>query len=94
MIVTCPHCHKAFSTGTQTPMSDARAKTGLTIQEMADKSGVSQWTMSRIERGLALPPRLDVARKIAAAYQSTIDELWPSTDELDAEDIEEPEETV
>lgn len=82
-------------------MSDARARLNLTIQEMAHLAGVSSWTMSRIERGLALPPRLDVARRIAAAYQSTIDELWPSTDEPDAEgpyaegdEIEEPEENV
>lgn len=79
MNVTCPHCGTEFSTGTKTILGDVREAKGLSLRAVSEKVGVSIRELSRIERGISSQPRLDVARKIAAVYGSTIDELWPSS---------------
>ena len=58
-------------------MRARRLALGLSLRRLAERSGVTPSDLSRIERGLT-DPRLSVARRIAEALQSTVDELWPA----------------
>jgi DNA-binding XRE family transcriptional regulator len=40
-------------------------------------AGISQTHFSKIEDGKVAMPRLNTARKIAAALGATLDEVWP-----------------
>jgi transcriptional regulator with XRE-family HTH domain len=55
-------------------LKDARYRAGLTQQELADKAGVTQTTVARIERD-AVEPVVTTVRKLAAALGITISDL-------------------
>lgn len=52
-----------------------RRELGLTQQQVADRAGVGQHTVSDIETGRHIP-RVDVAILIARALGSTVEELF------------------
>jgi len=54
-----------------------RHKLGLTQKQLADLAGTSQQQIQRIEAGQYV--KLDLATKICASLQSTLEELFPST---------------
>lgn len=83
MKITCPHCSVEFDystvTGSDTLIGKARAAKGLSLNSATKIiGGVSLRELSRIERGMS-HPRLVLARKIASAYGSTVDLLWPES---------------
>jgi DNA-binding XRE family transcriptional regulator len=57
-------------------MREARKHADLTQQGLADLLGVHQPTVADWESG-RVGPRLDTARKVAAALCTTVDALWP-----------------
>ena len=52
----------------------ARKKKGLTQEELADKTGVSQSMINHIEKGRK-KPSLDIAIAIAREFNTTVDSL-------------------
>lgn len=59
------------------PMRIARLVAGNMSQtELAERLGVTQSLISRVEKGTT-QPRIDLARKIAALLNTTVDELFP-----------------
>ena len=52
----------------------ARKKKGLTQEELADKTGVSQSMINHIEQGRK-KPSLDIAIAIAREFNTTVDSL-------------------
>lgn len=59
---------------------DLREKKGMTANQLAELVGVTQPTISRLETGVRRPS-IDTARKIAAALDCTIDELFGEKEE-------------
>jgi transcriptional regulator with XRE-family HTH domain len=55
-------------------LRNARYRAGLTQQELADKAGVTQTTVARIERD-AVQPEITTIRRLAAALDVRIAEL-------------------
>jgi transcriptional regulator with XRE-family HTH domain len=55
-------------------LKDARFRAGLTQVELAEKAGVTQTTVARIERD-AVEPEVTTVRKLAAALGVTISDL-------------------
>jgi len=55
-------------------LKDARYRAGLTQQELADKAGLTQTTVARIERD-AVEPEVRTLRKLAAALGVSISDL-------------------
>jgi DNA-binding XRE family transcriptional regulator len=53
-----------------------RWEAGLSQEALARRADLSVFTISRLETGVQ-KPRLAHARKIAAALDRTIDEIWP-----------------
>jgi DNA-binding XRE family transcriptional regulator len=58
---------------------DARTTAGLTQHQLADKSGLPQSHISRLERGKHSPSRVTLER-IAAALEIPVSQLDPSAD--------------
>lgn len=56
----------------------ARAAAGLTIDELAEKSGVGWSAIHAIEGG-RMPGSLDVRLRLARALGTRFSELWPDT---------------
>ena len=56
-------------------MKDARAKAGLSQQELADKLGVSRQTINAIEKG-DYNPTIKLCLAICKALDKTLDELF------------------
>ena len=52
-----------------------REERGLTVEELAEKSGVSATTIRDLERG-ARAPRGDTIAKLAKPLGLTFDEVW------------------
>jgi DNA-binding XRE family transcriptional regulator len=63
----------------KSPIRRCREAAGVTSQELADKSGVRQATISDVENGKSVPSS-DTLRKMADALDCTMDELWPRND--------------
>lgn len=51
-----------------------RLRKGLTLAELADETGISTSTLSRLESGLRRPT-LDLLIRLAAAYRASLDDL-------------------
>jgi transcriptional regulator with XRE-family HTH domain len=51
-----------------------RQRRGLTLAELADETGISTSTLSRLESGLRRPT-LDLLIRLAAAYRASLDDL-------------------
>ena len=84
---TCPHCGQTFELprGEDTPLRRARLEKGLSIQKASDEIGMSQWTLSQMERGGG-NPKLSVLKKLSTYYGKSIDELFPEPPESDDAD--------
>lgn len=52
-----------------------RISSGLTLQSLAEKSGVGKGTISEIENGKVLNPKTETLQKIAYALSTSIDSL-------------------
>lgn len=52
-----------------------RTSSGLTLQSLAEKSGVGKGTISEIENGKVLNPKTETLQKIAFALSTSIDAL-------------------
>lgn len=59
---------------------EKRLQKGWTQTELADRSGVSQSTISQIESGKREYPNVFNIRKIAKALEISIEELMPEDD--------------
>jgi len=56
-------------------MKKLRAKKGWSQQKLAEKSGLSYNTITKIEQGTAKEPIIQTVAKIAEAFKISIDEL-------------------
>ncbi len=54
-----------------------REARGLRREDVASRAGVSYETVRKLEADMHTPG-LEMARRIAAALDATVDELWPS----------------
>lgn len=52
-----------------------RKKFGMSQQDLSYKAGISYCTVTKIEQGNALSPRLDTLIKIADIFNVSLDEL-------------------
>jgi transcriptional regulator with XRE-family HTH domain len=66
----------------------ARECRGWTQTELAQAAGMRQVQVSRLERGLR-QPRLETARKLADALDTSVDRLFPSDGSTPAEYLRE-----
>lgn len=57
-------------------MRKARQKAGLSQQALADRLGVHQPTVAQWEAGRVMP-RVDTAIRLAAALETSVEEIWP-----------------
>lgn len=64
-------------TDTKSPLLLARQAAGLSIMSAARKVGLSQSTVSYLERGVT-DPRISTARLFARLYGKPLDELFPA----------------
>jgi len=60
-------------------MIDARKKSGLTQKELADKTGITQGDISKIERGNA-NPSLNTLKKLADGMNMTLQLVFAPAD--------------
>jgi len=60
-------------------MIDARKKSGLTQKELADKTGITQGDISKIERGNA-NPSLNTLKKLADGMNMTLQLVFAPSD--------------
>jgi len=58
-----------------------REALGWNQQRLAEKSGITQATISRIESGKVIDPRLSQITKIAEAFDVTVDYLLGKFDD-------------
>ena len=58
-------------------LREARRKRGLTQDELADKSGVTQAAISSIERGQVQSPSWDTVSKLCAVLRMKPDDVFP-----------------
>ncbi|MEM1203291.1 MAG: helix-turn-helix transcriptional regulator [Acidobacteriota bacterium] len=58
-----------------TPLREARNRLGLRLHEMAEVAGLSMAYLSKLERGLVSSVDLRDARRLARAYDVTLDEV-------------------
>lgn len=64
-------------TSTPTPVRARRHELGLTQDQLAERAGCDQTTVSAIELA-TVTPSLRLARAIAEALSTSVDELFPS----------------
>lgn len=64
-----------------------RQKTGESLQEVADKVGVSKAHVWELEKGRSSNPSFELVRKLAAHYGVSIDVLTGNADEPGPEDL-------
>ncbi len=62
-----------------TMLEQLRKQLGLTQEQLAEKSGVDQTTISRLERGEIKRPRWEVVANLARALDVKPEELFPVT---------------
>lgn len=55
-----------------TPLAKARAHAGLTIEELAEKAGISVGTIIRLEAGTTRRPQLVTLAKLSRALGCTL----------------------
>ena len=60
-------------------LKELRMRALLTQKELSLRSGVSPWTISKIERGLR-HPQVTVAHQLAQALGFTIEDIFPPDD--------------
>lgn len=65
-----------------------RQKSGETLQQVADKVGVSKAHVWELEKGRSKNPSFDLVRKLAAHYGVAIDVLTGAADEPGAKDLQ------
>jgi transcriptional regulator with XRE-family HTH domain len=70
-------------------LRELRERAGLTQVELAERSGIHQSHISRIETGFVVRPSFDVVSKLAAALGVPTDDFLPIADSADqAETVE------
>lgn len=60
----------------QSRLAEVRIKSGLSLRELAEKTGVSIATLNRIENNLLDDVLLSTAYKIASFYAVPIEEIF------------------
>lgn len=65
-----------------------REKTGETLQEVADKVGVSKAHVWELEKGRSKNPSFDLVRKLARHFGVTVEVLSGEADEPDQKQVE------
>ena len=65
-----------------------RQKNGESLQQVADKVGVSKAHVWELEKGRSRNPSFDLVRKLAAHYNVSIDVLCGEADEPDNTEME------
>ncbi len=68
-------------------ITSLRRQLGMTQKDLADKAGIAQATISRIERGVLRQPKLDVLKHLAEALLVTVDYLTDRTEEMSESDV-------
>ena len=56
-------------------LKEARARLGLTQQEVAEKAGVSRKTINTIENGVFVPSTV-LALKLARVFRTSVEKLF------------------
>ena len=59
-------------------LKDIRLQAELTQEELAERSGVNQTTISAIERGQIKSPTYDTVVRLARSLGVPVDELFPA----------------
>lgn len=59
-------------------LQEVRQKAGLTQEGLARKADLALNTIVKLEAGRA-EPKLKTARAIASALNTTVEDIWPST---------------
>lgn len=86
--VHCPVCGADFELSDDedaSPLRLARLAKGLSVAAAAEHVGMSNWALSRLERG-AGNPKLSVLKQISAFYGQPIESLFPEPIVDDGED--------
>ncbi len=68
-------------------VKELREKKGMNQKELSEASGITQATISRIEKGKVNQLKSEALKRLADALGSTIDYLVDKTDELTPNDI-------
>ena len=68
-------------------VKDLRMKKNMNQKQLAEKSGITQATISRIESGLVKQLKSDALRKLAEALGVPVDYLVDRTDTLTPDDV-------
>ena len=71
-----------------------REKKGMTQKQLAEASGITQASMSRIESGIVKQPRHEALKGLAVALGVTVDYLIGKTVSLTMKDIVQSDETA
>lgn len=61
-------------------MRRLRESLGLSLSDVATGTGLTKGYLSTMERNVNARPSLDVARRLARFYGTTLDELFPETE--------------
>lgn len=86
--VHCPVCGADFELSDDedaSPLRLARLAKGLSVAAAAEHVGMSNWALSRLERGSG-NPKLSVLKQIASFYGQSIETLFPEPLVEDVED--------
>ncbi len=59
-----------------TKLARMRFETGMTIQEIVDKSGISRETIQKIEKGSRDNPGIETLKKIAKSLNCKVSDIW------------------
>lgn len=65
-----------------------RQKSGESLQEVADRIGVSKAHVWELEKGRSKNPSFDLVKRIAAHFDVSIEVLTGDSDEPDAKDLQ------
>lgn len=65
-------------------LKTARLRAELTQEQLAERTGIDQSTISAIERGAIKSPAYDTVVRLARALDISPDELFPVPDEASA----------
>lgn len=68
-------------------VNELRERLGMNQKELADKSGIAQATISRIEAGSVSQLKSEALKRLAAALNVTVDYLIGKTDQLTPDDV-------
>lgn len=73
---------ETFARKHDTELAKRISLSGLKRGHIAERAGISRAHLYDLEQGK--DPKLDVARRLAAVLEHSIDELWPQAVEVEA----------